>query len=86
MANANENTVDRKNQISVDKIYFLKSEPLLKELSDKNGFKFVDLSDISLNPENTGGKENFWHEGVAMHPGDNGMRIIADRLFEAIND
>ena len=61
-------------------------EPLLKELSDKNGFKFVDLSDISLNPENTGGKENFWHEGVAMHPGDKGMRIIADRLFEAIND
>lgn len=59
-------------------------EPLLKELSDKNGYKFVDLSDISLNPENTGGKENFWHEGVAMHPGDKGMRIIADRLFNAI--
>ena len=79
--------VTNSTRVIVTGSYFVNEniEPLLKELSDKNGYKFVDLSDISLDPKNTGGKENFWHEGIAMHPGDKGMRIIADRLFEAIN-
>lgn len=73
-------------RIIVTGSYFIneKIEPLLKELCNKNRYEFVELFDISLNAANQGGKDKFWHDGVALHPGDGGMKIIAERLFDAI--
>ena len=28
--------------------------------------------------------DKFWHSGVAVHPGDEGMHAIADRLYKAV--
>ena len=76
----------KSTRVIVTGSYFVNEniEPLLKKLSDKNGYEFVELCDISLKPENRGGKDKFWHDGVALHPGDNGMKIIAERLLKKI--
>ena len=52
-----------------------------KNLAEKYGFEFVQLSDLGYSDENMA-KGLFEHQGVAMHPGDLGMKRIADRIIE----
>ncbi len=52
-------------------------------VAKEKGYALVPLSDLGCNEENTAiGK--FWHEGVAMHPGDIGMQRIAERIAKKI--
>ena len=46
---------------------------------------YVDISGLSDFPENLAGAEqNIANKGVAAHPGDKGMKAIANRIFESI--
>ena len=57
----------------------------IKEYCEINGIAFVDLIDLGENEENLAiGK--FEHFGVAHHPGDLGMRRIAERIIEKISE
>ena len=52
-------------------------------VAKENGYVLVSLGDLSENQENMAiGK--FWHEGVAIHPGDLGMQRIAERIAAAV--
>lgn len=44
---------------------------------------FVGLADLGYDDENKA-LGLFWHEGVALHPGDKGMAKIAERILAAI--
>lgn len=50
------------------------------DVANELGATFVHLSDLGENDENKA-IGLFWHEGVALHPGDLGMRRIADRIL-----
>lgn len=67
-----------------------------KAVCEKMGIDFVDLSDLYGRDEYKAGmgtvvtgedgeKHVIEHSGVAVHPGDKGMRVIADRIIEKIN-
>ncbi len=57
----------------------------IKEYAKENNFPLVELGDLGDNDEMMA-KGLFEHEGVAMHPGDLGMKNIADRIFEKTKD
>lgn len=61
----------------VDEIYY--------RICQKYNGVFIHISDLGENDENKAiGK--FEHYGVSIHPGDLGMRRIAERIFEGIKD
>ena len=65
---------------------FWKSEVVdvqIRKLSIENKWKLVELGDLGDNPTMRAEGE-FWHTGVALHPGDIGMHAIADRIYEAV--
>ena len=49
------------------------------------GAYYVDISDIRENPENLA-IGLFEHNGVAHHPGDKGMQVLAERFLACINE
>ena len=56
---------------------------MLREIAEKKGYSFVHISDLGENDEyKSVGK--FWHDGVAQHPNDLGMRVIAERIVEKL--
>lgn len=66
-----------------------------KSAAEETGVTYVDLAEIQDNPnyeadmgtmvEGDDGKEHeIEHSGVAMHPGDTGMKWIAKKIVEAI--
>ncbi len=55
----------------------------IKKYCDKYNADFVYISDIILNKENLA--EEFEHPGIKIHPGDKGMKIIAERIFDVFN-
>ena len=58
-------------------------DKVLREIAEKKGYSFVHISDLGENDEYKSiGK--FWHEGVAQHPNDLGMRVIAERIVEKL--
>lgn len=58
---------------------------ILREVSGRCGAVFVDISPLGSIPENAARTERkIDHPGVAGHPGDHGMRALADALFAAI--
>jgi len=65
------------------------SSPLKDKIIRDNcrvaGGVYVDIARVSNTPENVAGNErHISHQGVAAHPGDKGMKVIADRIFNAI--
>jgi len=60
-------------------------DAVLKEACTAAGGVFVDISLLSKDEENYARSERqFASQGVAMHPGDKGMRAIADAISAAI--
>lgn len=66
---------------------FWKHDVICKAFHDvavEVGASFVHISDLGENDENKA-IGLFWHEGVALHPGDLGMRRIADRILSCFS-
>jgi lysophospholipase L1-like esterase len=58
---------------------------ILKSVCEKAGGIFVDNSKLSSDDSNFARSERkIEHDGVAAHPGDRGMKAIADALWQAI--
>lgn len=58
---------------------------IMRKASADAGVTFVDISGWAGEPSLTAGSERkIEHDGVAWHPGDKGMKAIADALFAAI--
>jgi hypothetical protein len=58
---------------------------MIRKYAEEHHFPFVTTTDLSDNPSNTA-KGLFTHEGVAAHPSDKGMRMIAQRIWDSIED
>ncbi|WP_337177186.1 SGNH/GDSL hydrolase family protein [Paludisphaera sp.] len=57
----------------------------LRAAAKDAGAIFVDIGDIGRDPANAARSERpFKHEGVAGHPGDRGMKAIADAIMGAL--
>jgi lysophospholipase L1-like esterase len=56
-----------------------------KKIAQAGGYYFAAVSDLSFNTDNMayGAFDNI---AVAMHPGDKGMKAIAERLYKFIKD
>lgn len=52
-------------------------------VAKEKNYPLVCLNDLGERDENMAIGQ-FWHDGVAMHPNDNGMRQIAERIVEKI--
>jgi hypothetical protein len=61
-----------------------KDDALKKACAEAGGI-FVDISALDKNEQNYARSERpYKHEGVARHPGDQGMQAIADALLKAL--
>ena len=58
-------------------------EKAVESVAVDKGYTFVRLCDLSAEKENMAIGQ-FWHEGVALHPSDLGMRRIAERIVAAL--
>ena len=60
-------------------------DKILRDASAAAGATFVDIAALGRDPSNAAKSERkIEHAGVAGHPGDKGMRAIADTLFAEI--
>lgn len=60
-------------------------DKLIKESCEQAGGVFVDISEIARNPLNVARNErHIEHDGVGAHPGDAGMKAIADKIFASL--
>jgi lysophospholipase L1-like esterase len=60
-------------------------DEVLRQVCREAGATFVDISRLAKDESHYARSERkFVHAGVAAHPGDKGMRAIADALWEAI--
>lgn len=60
-----------------------KKDIALKAYAEEVGATYVFIGDIRENPENLA-LDRFEHEGVAGHPGDLGMKRLAERYLKAL--
>jgi hypothetical protein len=62
-------------------------DPMLRQACAAVGGIFVDISGLAKDEANYARSERkFEHNGVAAHPGDRGMKAIADAILKAIHD
>ncbi len=60
-------------------------ENLIKQAAINQGAIYIPLTPLSANPANSAGSEgHFKHGGVNWHPGDRGMKAIAETLWKAV--
>lgn len=59
------------------------AEEVLNEYTKENNLPLCYLSDIHGKDEFKAG-DAFWHKGVANHPGDYGMKVIAERIISLL--
>ena len=57
---------------------------MIRQYAIQNKFPFITIKDLSGDPANEAGNK-FEDAGVASHPSDQGMRMIADRIWDYIN-
>ncbi len=57
----------------------------IKKIADERGYKYIFIGDLGSDDKYTA-KGLFEHSGVAAHPGDLGMQVIAERVFDAIKE
>ena len=60
--------------------YYHKRVTFQKKIAREANAEFIDISNIALNPENSGYAGPYNHSGVASHPNDLGMARIAEGL------
>lgn len=60
-----------------------KLDNIFKVICDKKGYTFCQLSDL-YNDKKTMALEQFEHQGVALHPSDYGMELIAKRVTACV--
>lgn len=83
--------------IVIDDFWSDEKSEIKRSVCDDMGITFVDLSDIRGKAGyqagigttvcgNGGDKHTIEHEGVAKHPGDKGMALIAERVLKRIDD
>ena len=58
-------------------------ESVIKEVALSSGYTFVSLDDLGDDKKNMAIGQ-FWHEGVSIHPNDDGMRKIAERIVAVL--
>lgn len=62
-------------------------DQILKQVATEAGATFVDISALGKDPSNKASAERkIDHAGVAAHPGDKGMKAIADLLLRAMDE
>lgn len=59
------------------------ADDTIREYASKNGYPLIDLNDLGQD-DSMKAIGLFKHSGVANHPGDKGMKAIADRILKAI--
>ncbi len=60
-------------------------DQVLREVSQEAGAVFVDAGPLGREPANAARAErSFTHEGVAIHPGDRGMKALADAILQSL--
>lgn len=55
----------------------------IREFAEEKGCPFVELSDLGER-DDMKAFGLFWHKGVAEHPGDGGMKAIAERIWKVL--
>lgn len=58
-------------------------DDMISDVAKERGCPFVELGDLGERDEMKA-IGVFWHDGVANHPGDKGMEVIAERIFKEI--
>ena len=82
--------------IVIDDFWSKEKHDMKKTVCEELGVDFVDLSDIrgvdkykagigTVVIDSEGKKHVIEHDGVAAHPGDEGMKIIAERVLKMVN-
>lgn len=62
-------------------------DQILKQVATEAGATFVDISALGKEPANKASAERkIDHAGVAAHPGDKGMKAIAELLLKAMDE
>lgn len=56
----------------------------LREYAEENKYPFIYLGDLGEN-DSMKALGKFEHKGVANHPGDKGMKVIAERIVRELN-
>lgn len=60
-------------------------DKIIEQSCRGSGGTYVDISRLSKSPENVAGnQQSIVNKGVAAHPGDSGMKAIADRIFKSV--
>lgn len=60
-------------------------DKLIKERCEQAGGVFVDISSIARSPKSIARNERtIAHDGVGAHPGDAGMKAIANKIFAVV--
>ncbi len=60
-------------------------DQVLREACEETGGIFVDAGPLGRDPANAARSERaFTHDGVAAHPGDRGMKALADAIVQAV--
>jgi len=56
---------------------------IVKQVAIDGKYDFISITELSYDVSNTA-KGKFAHAGVAAHPSDKGMRLIAERIWDTI--
>ena len=76
---------ERKSKVVITDLFWKNQtiDRALRFVAAKKGYSFVSINDLGDDQENMAIGQ-FAHEGVCLHPSDNGMEKIAQRLAKAI--